>query len=136
MCLTLNDINGMLCFTHLIREEGCSNRSIVVFVSQDRKPGEPFVPKPAKEAEMERIMRSMQVSILLFFINFHGMHHILTSNFCLNVFQGMPGAPGMQMYSREELMNMKNFGGEDADDDEDDDDEADFTKNLVLKYFV
>ncbi|KAJ4708604.1 hypothetical protein OWV82_018524 [Melia azedarach] len=76
-------------------------------VPKDRKPGEPFVPKPAKEAEMERIMRSMQ---------------------------GMPGAPGMQMYSREELMNMKNFGGEDADDDEDDD-EADFTKNLgkVLK---
>lgn len=46
----------------------------------------------------------------------------------------MPGAPGMQMYSKEDLMNMKNFGGEDGDDnnDEDDDDESDFPKNLVL----
>lgn len=40
----------------------------------------------------------------------------------------------MQMYSKEDLMNMKNFGGEDGDDnnDEDDDDESDFPKNLVL----
>lgn len=43
----------------------------------------------------------------------------------------MPGAPGMQMYSREDMMNMKNFGGEDGGDDEDDD-EADFPKHLVL----
>ncbi|PPD98018.1 hypothetical protein GOBAR_DD04957 [Gossypium barbadense] len=47
--------------------------------------------------------------------------------------EGMPGAPNMQMYSREELMNMKNFGG-DADDDEDEDEDQ-FPSNLekVLK---
>ncbi|XVF88693.1 hypothetical protein PTKIN_Ptkin19aG0070800 [Pterospermum kingtungense] len=67
----------------------------------DRIPGEPFVPKPTKEAEMEKMLRSME---------------------------GMPGAPGMKMYSREELMNMKNFG-EDADD-EDDDEQEEFTSNL------
>lgn len=43
--------------------------------------------------------------------------------------QGMPGAPGMKMYSREDLMNQK-FGDEDAED-EDDDDESDLPKNLV-----
>ena len=47
--------------------------------------------------------------------------------------QGMPGAPGMKMYSRDELMNMKNFGGEDGDDeDEDEDDEANFPSKLVF----
>lgn len=60
---------------------------------ENRVPGEPFVAKSSKEAEMEKLMRSMQ---------------------------NMPGAPGMQMYSREDLMNQK-FGDEDADDDEDDD---------------
>lgn len=44
--------------------------------------------------------------------------------------QGMPGAPGMKMYSREDLMNMQNFGDEDADDD-DDDDEPHFPSKLV-----
>ncbi|KDP33741.1 hypothetical protein JCGZ_07312 [Jatropha curcas] len=72
-------------------------------VPKDRTPGEPFVPKPSKEAEMERILRSME---------------------------GMPGAPNMQMYSREDLMNMKNFGNEDADDDEDEDDESQFPSKL------
>ncbi|KAJ8452138.1 hypothetical protein Cgig2_016719 [Carnegiea gigantea] len=62
-------------------------------VPKDRVPGEPFEPKPTKEAEMEKIMRSME---------------------------GLPGAPGMKMYSREQLMNMQNFGDEDADEDEDD----------------
>lgn len=42
----------------------------------------------------------------------------------------MPGAPGMKMYSREELMNQK-FGGEDGEDDDDDDEEADFPSKLV-----
>jgi len=48
--------------------------------------------------------------------------------------QGMPGAPGMKMYSRDDLMNMKNFGGEDGDeeDEDDDDDEASFPSKLVL----
>ncbi|KAL9224723.1 hypothetical protein vseg_000732 [Gypsophila vaccaria] len=65
-------------------------------VPKDRIPGEAFVPKPTKEAEMEKMMRSME---------------------------GLPGAPGMKMYSRDELMNMQNLGGEDADADEDDDDD-------------
>ncbi|CAO2841581.1 unnamed protein product [Amaranthus hypochondriacus] len=75
-------------------------------VPKDRVPGEQFVPKPAKEAEMEKIMRSME---------------------------GLPGAPGMKMYSREELMNnMQNLGGEDVDEDydSDDDDETKFRSNL------
>lgn len=41
----------------------------------------------------------------------------------------MPGAPGMKMYSREDLMNQ-NFGDEDAED-EDDDDSADLPSKLV-----
>ncbi|KAK4342463.1 hypothetical protein RND71_038279 [Anisodus tanguticus] len=69
-------------------------------VPKNRAPGEPFVAKSSKEAEMEKLMRSMQ---------------------------GMPGAPGMQMYSREDLMNQK-FGDEDADDY--DDDEGDFPSKL------
>ncbi|XP_004243151.1 uncharacterized protein [Solanum lycopersicum] len=69
-------------------------------VPKNRVPGEPFVAKSSKEAEMEKLMRSMQ---------------------------GMPGAPGMQMYSREDL--MKKFGDEDADDD-DDDDEGSFPSKL------
>lgn len=53
----------------------------------------------------------------------------------VNVFQGMPGAPNMKMYSREELMNMKTIGGEDNEDDDDeenDDTEAELPPNLVL----
>lgn len=71
-------------------------------VPKNRAPGEPFVAKSSKEAEMEKLMRSMQ---------------------------DMPGAPGMQMYSREDLMNQK-FGNEDADDDDDDDDEGGFPSKL------
>ncbi|KAG5595594.1 hypothetical protein H5410_036826 [Solanum commersonii] len=65
-------------------------------VPKNRVPGEPFVAKSSKEAEMEKLMRSMQ---------------------------GIPGAPGMQMYSREDLMNQK-FG------DDDDDDEGGFPSKL------
>ncbi|GKV14051.1 hypothetical protein SLEP1_g24976 [Rubroshorea leprosula] len=43
--------------------------------------------------------------------------------------KGMPGAPSMKMYSREELMNMKNFV-EDADADEDEDDDSPFPSKL------
>ncbi|XP_027069457.1 uncharacterized protein [Coffea arabica] len=71
-------------------------------VPEDRIPGEPFVPKSSKEAEMEKILKSME---------------------------GMPGAPGMKMYSKEDLMNMKNFGDDDVDE-EDDEDEAQFPSNL------
>lgn len=41
----------------------------------------------------------------------------------------MPGAPGMKMYSREDLMSGK-FGEAD-DDDDDDDDEDNFSGKLV-----
>lgn len=42
----------------------------------------------------------------------------------------MPGAPSMKMYSRDDLMNMQNFGDDDADEDEDDD-ETNFPSKLV-----
>ncbi|AES77099.1 putative saposin B type domain-containing protein [Medicago truncatula] len=79
-------------------------------VPKDRTPGEPFVAKSSKEAEMEKLLKSME---------------------------GMPGAPGMKMYSRDDLMK-KNFGAENEDDDEDEDeeeDEADFPSKLgkILK---
>ncbi|XP_010918470.1 uncharacterized protein [Elaeis guineensis] len=70
-------------------------------IPKGRIPGEPFIAKPTKDAEMEKILRSME---------------------------GMPGAPSMKMYSREDLMNM-NFGNEEADDDEEDD-EDNFPGNL------
>ncbi|XP_020271947.1 uncharacterized protein LOC109847110 [Asparagus officinalis] len=70
-------------------------------VPKDRIPGEAFVAKPAKDAEMEKIMRSME---------------------------GMPGAPSMKMYSRDDIMNNR-FGDEDGDD-EDDDDEDKFPGKL------
>ncbi|KAI4377427.1 hypothetical protein MLD38_015052 [Melastoma candidum] len=69
---------------------------------KDRTPGEAFMPKPMKDAEMEKIMRSME---------------------------GLPGAPGMKMYSRDELMNMKNFG-EDGEEEEEDDDDDSFPSKL------
>ncbi|CAF2147972.1 hypothetical protein HID58_000738 [Brassica napus] len=78
---------------------------------KDRVPGEPFVAKPSKDAEMDKIMRSMQ---------------------------GMPGAPGMKVYSREDIEKYKDnpgkFGNEDEDDSDEEEDEK-FPKNLgkVLK---
>ncbi|XP_047254539.1 uncharacterized protein LOC107843353 isoform X2 [Capsicum annuum] len=74
-------------------------------VPKNRAPGEPFIAKSSKEAEMEKLMRSMQ---------------------------DMPGAPGMQMYSREDLMNQR-FGGEDADEDDDDDEGSFPSKGKVIK---
>ncbi|GJN29632.1 hypothetical protein PR202_gb17881 [Eleusine coracana subsp. coracana] len=75
-------------------------------VPKDRVPGEPFAAKPSKDAEMEKILRSME---------------------------GMPGAPSMKMYSRDDLMK-NNFGAED-DEEDDEDKEDNFPKNLgkVLK---
>ncbi|EXB38813.1 hypothetical protein L484_027246 [Morus notabilis] len=81
--------------------KACSTKPPLV--PKNRTPGEAFVAKPAKEAEMEKIMKSME---------------------------GMPGAPGMKMYSRDDLMNMKNFGDEDADDDDDEDEETSFPSKL------
>lgn len=43
----------------------------------------------------------------------------------------MPGAQNMKMYSRDDVMNMKNFGEE--DDDEDEDDEEAFPSKMVLR---
>ncbi|KAJ3686456.1 hypothetical protein LUZ61_015620 [Rhynchospora tenuis] len=95
---TINELVNYLCHD---LSEACSVKTPPV--PKDRIPGEPFVPKPSKDAEMEKILRSMQ---------------------------DMPGAPNMKMYSRDDLMN-NNFGGDDADEDEDDDEEEDsFSSNL------
>ncbi|KAH8938495.1 hypothetical protein BDL97_16G086100 [Sphagnum fallax] len=70
-------------------------------VPKDREPGEAFTPKPTKDAEMERLMRSMS---------------------------DMPGAGGMKMYSREDLTNNPDLvggGPEVSDDDEEEDDDSD-----------
>ncbi|KAL2507075.1 Saposin B [Forsythia ovata] len=73
-------------------------------VPKDRIAGEPFIAKSSKEAEMDKLLKSME---------------------------GMPGAPNMKMYSREDLTNMQNLGNEDAeDDDEDEDEEPDFPTKL------
>lgn len=108
----------------------CTVLNYLLPVVQDRTPGEPFVPKSSKEAEMEKIMKSMEV------INYHCLRQsalficCIWLIFCFSVLQGMPGAPGMKMYSRDDLMNMNNFGGDDEEDD-DDDEEAHFPSNLV-----
>lgn len=66
-------------------------------VPKDRIPGEVFTPKSSKDAEIERIMRSMS---------------------------DMPGAPGMKVYSKDDLMNgMPNLNGDEDDEDEDEEDE-------------
>lgn len=95
------DVDSLLNYLCKDLTKACSKKPPPV--PKDRVPGEAFVAKPAKEAEMEKILKSME---------------------------GMPGAPGMKMYSREELMNTKNFGNEDADDDEDDEEEPKFPSNL------
>ncbi|KAJ4811696.1 Cell cycle protein GpsB [Rhynchospora pubera] len=97
---TINELVNYLCHD---LSEACSVKTPPV--PKDRIPGEPFVPKPSKDAEMEKMLRSMQ---------------------------DMPGAPNMKMYSRDDLMN-NNFGDDDADEDEDDDDEDNFSNNLVFK---
>lgn len=76
-------------------------------VPKTRTPGEPFSPKPTKDVEMEKILRSMQ---------------------------GMPGAPSMKMYSRDDLVK-NNFGDGEIDEDDDDEDEDRFPSTLdkVLK---
>ncbi|XP_027359064.1 nucleophosmin [Abrus precatorius] len=97
------DVDSLLSYLCKDLTKACSTKPPPV--PKDRTPGEPFVAKSSKEAEMEKLLKSME---------------------------GMPGAPGMKMYSRDDLMNMKNFGDEDADDEdeEDDDDEASFPSKL------
>lgn len=63
---------------------------------QGRAPGPPFVAKTSKDAEIQRLMRSMG---------------------------DMPGAGNMKMFSRDDLQNMKGFGSG-AEDEEDDEDEV------------
>ncbi|KAJ7973730.1 hypothetical protein O6P43_003918 [Quillaja saponaria] len=95
------DINSLVNFACKDLTKACSTKPPPV--PKDRAPGEPFVPKSSKEAEMEKMLKSME---------------------------GMPGAPNMKMYSRDELMNMQNFGDENADDEDEDEDEADFPSKL------
>ncbi|GKV14050.1 hypothetical protein SLEP1_g24976 [Rubroshorea leprosula] len=97
---SIPDIESLINYLRKDLTEACSTNPPPV--PKDRIPGEPFEPKPTNEAEMEKILRSME---------------------------GMPGAPSMKMYSREELMNMKNFV-EDADADEDEDDDSPFPSKL------
>ncbi|KAK8942155.1 hypothetical protein KSP40_PGU011126 [Platanthera guangdongensis] len=69
-----------------------------------RVPGETFAAKPTKDAEMEKLLRSME---------------------------GMPGAPGMKMYSRDDLMNNNiDDDEEDSDDDDDDNNNDGFAKKF------
>lgn len=72
-------------------------------VPKDRAPGDPFVPKSSKEAEMEKILRSMS---------------------------DMPGASNMKMYSKDDLMNMPNFGSNEEDEDDEDEDD-DYTSSRM-----
>ncbi|XP_061352655.1 uncharacterized protein LOC133297505 [Gastrolobium bilobum] len=96
------DVDSLLNYLCKDLTKACSTKPPPV--PKDRTPGEPFAAKSSKEAEMEKLLKSME---------------------------GMPGAPGMKMYSRDDLMNMKNFGDEDAEDeDEDEDDEASFPSKL------
>ncbi|OIW15730.1 hypothetical protein TanjilG_04265 [Lupinus angustifolius] len=94
------DVDSLLNYLCKDLTKACSKKPPPV--PKDRTPGEPFVAKSDKEAEMEKLLKSME---------------------------GMPGAPGMKMYSRDDLMN-KNLGDEDADDEDEDDDEADLPSKL------
>lgn len=93
----LDDLSKFLCED---LSKACLGK--IPSVPKDRKPGEVFTPKSSKDAEIERIMRSMS---------------------------DMPGAPGMKVYSKDDLMNgMPNFNGGDDDDDEDEEeDDEDLT---------
>ncbi|XP_019175806.1 PREDICTED: uncharacterized protein LOC109171132 isoform X2 [Ipomoea nil] len=73
-------------------------------VAKDRAAGEAFVPAPPRDAEVDKILRSIE---------------------------SMPGSPSTNMYSRDDILN-RNFGDEfeDEDEDEDNDDEADFPSDL------
>ncbi|EPS59606.1 hypothetical protein M569_15202, partial [Genlisea aurea] len=85
-------LDSLINFTCKDLTKACSSKPPPV--PKDRVPGETFIPKSSKEAEMDRLLKSME---------------------------GMPGAPGMKMYSREDLINQ-NFGDEDAEDEDDDED--------------
>ncbi|GAV68295.1 DUF3456 domain-containing protein [Cephalotus follicularis] len=89
-------------FNHLCKDLTTACTIKPAPVPKNRIPGEPFVPKPAKDAEMEKLLKSME---------------------------GMPGAPNMKMYSREDLMK-NNMGNEEDDDDDEDDDVDNFPANL------
>lgn len=78
---------------------------------------------------MQVIFFIMSVSGMISFYIMPVTQNLKFTTFCL---QDMPGAPGMQMYSREDLMNQR-FGGEDADED-DDDDEGSFPSKVVRTY--
>ncbi|KAH7284251.1 hypothetical protein KP509_34G045100 [Ceratopteris richardii] len=92
--VTVEELSNFLCKD---LTESC--RGKIPAVPKDRVPGEDFIPKSSKDAEIERIMKSMS---------------------------DMPGAPGMKVYSKDDLMNgMPNFNGDDDDDDDDDEDDED-----------
>ncbi|XP_002980331.2 uncharacterized protein LOC9648105 [Selaginella moellendorffii] len=91
----LRDLSEEAIFKSLCKEvtKSCSSKLPALPKTLDL--GEPFTPKPTKDADMARLMRSMG---------------------------DMPGGQGMKMYSKDDLMNMNNYPGGDPDDDDDDDD--------------
>ncbi|CAA3022201.1 nucleophosmin isoform X1 [Olea europaea subsp. europaea] len=94
------DLHSLVKFICKDLTKACSKKPPPI--PKDRTPGEPFIAKSSKEAEMDKLLKSME---------------------------GMPGAPSMKMYSREDL--MKNMGDVDAEDeDEDEDEEPDFPSKL------
>lgn len=54
----------MIDCTHQNKTVMSHTDNILFYVSQDRTPGEVFVPKSSKEAEMEKILKSMEVIVL------------------------------------------------------------------------
>lgn len=72
-------------FSKLIR----THSDILSLVEQDRIPGEPFEPIPTNEAEMEKILRSMEVINIHCLINDAFLVFILFS-FCFRVCQELP----------------------------------------------
>ncbi|KAI5067357.1 hypothetical protein GOP47_0017885 [Adiantum capillus-veneris] len=90
--VSVDELSNYLC-----KDLSKACRGKIPSVPKDRVPGEAFMVKSSKDAEIERIMKSMS---------------------------DMPGAPGMKVYSKDDLMNgIPNFSGE--DEDEDDDEEED-----------
>ena len=103
LCLTL------FCTIHFRTED--SSLILVKLSSlgfENRIPAEPCVPKPSKEAEMEKILRSTTCLKLCMYVIMCWSGSIT----CFPLLQSIPGAPGMTMYSTEV------FGDEESDDED------------------
>lgn len=65
MKLTKLDMRLTLLIKSRNRIVQCPSSQLIFCVLQDRAPGEPFVPKSSKEAEMEKLLKSMEVVCFL-----------------------------------------------------------------------